>query len=80
MLALLPKEATYYFCAANIPRALPVSELAEQAAKLGLQGQTYGSVTAAVAAARKAAQAGDVVFIGGSTFVVAEVAELYTAA
>ena len=77
MLVLLPKEATYYFCAANIPRALPASELAEQAAKLGLQGQTYGSVTAAVAAARKAAEAGDVVFIGGSTFVVAEVAELY---
>ncbi|MDO7851843.1 bifunctional folylpolyglutamate synthase/dihydrofolate synthase [Hymenobacter convexus] len=77
MLALLPREATYYFCAANIPRALPAAELAEQAAALGLAGQAYGSVATAVAAARAAATPADVVFIGGSTFVVAEVEELY---
>ncbi|WP_226915568.1 bifunctional folylpolyglutamate synthase/dihydrofolate synthase [Hymenobacter siberiensis] len=77
MLALLPKEATYYFCAATIPRALPAAELAEQGAGLGLHGQAYGSVAAAVAAARNAAGPRDVVFIGGSTFVVAEVEELY---
>ena len=77
MLALLPKEGVYYFCAANIPRALPAAELAEQGAGMGLQGQAYGSVAEAVAAARSAAGAGDVVFIGGSTFVVAEVDELY---
>ena len=77
MLALLPKEATYYFCAATIPRALPAAELAEQGAELGLNGQAYGSVAAAVAAARSAAGPRDVVFIGGSTFVVAEVEELY---
>ncbi|MBD2721299.1 bifunctional folylpolyglutamate synthase/dihydrofolate synthase [Hymenobacter armeniacus] len=79
MLALLPPEATYYFCAASIPRALPAAELRQQAAALGLNGDTYGSVREAVAAARRAAQPDDVVFIGGSTFVVAEVEELYAA-
>jgi dihydrofolate synthase/folylpolyglutamate synthase len=78
MLALLPTTAIYYFCAARIPRALPVAELAQQAAELGLQGQAYESVAAAVAAARAAASPADVVFIGGSTFVVAEVEELYS--
>ncbi|UYZ64113.1 bifunctional folylpolyglutamate synthase/dihydrofolate synthase [Hymenobacter weizhouensis] len=73
MLALLPKEATYYFCQANIPRALPAGELASQAAAVGLVGQEWGPVPAAVAAARAAAAPEDVVFIGGSTFVVAEV-------
>ena len=73
MLALLPKEATYYFCQANIPRALPAAELAGRAAAVGLQGVVYGPVPAAVVAARAAAAEDDVVFIGGSTFVVAEV-------
>ena len=77
MLALLPTAGTYYFCAANIPRALPAQALAEQAVAIGLAGQAYGSVAAAVAAARAAAGPDDVVFIGGSTFVVAEVEELY---
>jgi dihydrofolate synthase/folylpolyglutamate synthase len=77
VLALLPREATYYFCQADIPRALPANELASLAAVAGLTGQVYGPVAAAVAAARAAASPEDVVFIGGSTFVVAEVAELY---
>ena len=77
MLGLLPPAATYYFCAASIPRALPAQELAQQAAAYALRGEAYGSVAAAVAAARAAAQVEDVVFIGGSTFVVAEVEELY---
>ena len=80
MLTLLPSEAIYYFCAANIPRALPAPELARQAAAAGLRGQAYGSVSTAVAAARAAATAEDVVFIGGSTFVVAEVDELFASA
>ena len=80
MLALLPAEGTYYFCAAAIPRALPAAALAEQAAQLGLAGRAYASVAAAVAAARAAAGPADVVFIGGSTFVVAEVDELYAPA
>jgi dihydrofolate synthase/folylpolyglutamate synthase len=77
MLALLPSDGRYYFCAAAIPRALPAAELAAQAAGVGLQGQYYESVPVAVAAARAAATPDDVIFIGGSTFVVAEVAELY---
>jgi len=77
VLALLPREATYYFCQANIPRALPADELAALATAAGLTGRAYGPVPAAVAAARAAAAPDDVVFIGGSTFVVAEVAELY---
>jgi dihydrofolate synthase/folylpolyglutamate synthase len=72
MLGLLPREATYYFCQASIPRALPAAELAERAAATGLRGSVYGPVAAAVAAARAAAGPDDVVFIGGSTFVVAE--------
>jgi dihydrofolate synthase/folylpolyglutamate synthase len=78
MLALLPTEATYYFCAANIPRALPAAELRQQAAALGLMGEAYASVQEAVAVARAAAMPADVVFIGGSTFVVAEVEALYS--
>jgi dihydrofolate synthase/folylpolyglutamate synthase len=77
VLAMLPREATYYFCQADIPRALPAAELAALAHAAGLRGQGYGPVPAAVAAARAAASPDDVVFIGGSTFVVAEVAELY---
>jgi dihydrofolate synthase/folylpolyglutamate synthase len=78
MLALLPATGIFYFCAARIPRALPAAELTQQAAELGLQGQAYESVAAAVAAARVAASPADAVFIGGSTFVVAEVEELYS--
>jgi dihydrofolate synthase/folylpolyglutamate synthase len=78
VLALLPRTATYYFCQADIPRALPAAELVAQAQAAGLIGQAYGPVAVAVAAARAAAGPADVVFIGGSTFVVAEVAELYT--
>ncbi|SHL74161.1 bifunctional folylpolyglutamate synthase/dihydrofolate synthase [Hymenobacter psychrotolerans] len=76
MLSLLPQKATYYFCQADIPRALPATELAERAAAVGLQGAVWGPVPAAVAAARAAAGPDEVVFIGGSTFVVAEIEEL----
>jgi len=77
VLALLPREATYYFCQADIPRALPADELAALAQAAGLTGRAYGPVPVAVAAARAAAAPDDVVFIGGSTFVVAELADLY---
>jgi dihydrofolate synthase/folylpolyglutamate synthase len=77
VLALLPREATYYFCQADIPRALPADELAALAQAAGLTGRAYGPVPVAVAAARAAAAPDDVVFIGGSTFVVAELTDLY---
>lgn len=73
ILALLPKNARYYFCKADIPRGLPAEELANAAIKLNLVGEVYPSVTHAMKAAQLKAQSDDLVFVGGSTFVVAEV-------
>ncbi len=73
VLALLPKNATYYFCAANIPRALNAEKLKELAATEDLTGLTYSSVEGAYHAAKAAAEPEDLIFIGGSVFVVAEV-------
>jgi dihydrofolate synthase/folylpolyglutamate synthase len=73
ILKLLPKNATYYFCKAAIPRAMPADELQEQAVAFQLHGETYDSVQAAFHAAQSKAQKDDLIFIGGSTFVVAEV-------
>jgi dihydrofolate synthase/folylpolyglutamate synthase len=73
ILSLLPKEARYYFCQAAIPRALKADDLATQAKKVGLIGEICGSVTNALILAKKNAQIADLVFIGGSTFTVAEV-------
>ena len=72
VLSLMPKDATYYFTQAEIPRALAPSELAQKAATLGLQGQCYKNVHEAIAAARSEAREGDMIFIGGSTFIVAD--------
>jgi dihydrofolate synthase/folylpolyglutamate synthase len=73
LLSLLPIEATYYFCKADIPRGLDVEELWQKAKSLGLEGNKYRSVQEAYMAAKKAAGESDLVFVGGSTFVVAEV-------
>ena len=73
VLSLLPKNAQYYFCKANIPRALPAKELQAQALRLSLDGKTYDSVLKALAAAKTAAAANDLILVGGSTFTVAEV-------
>lgn len=73
ILGLLPKEASYYFCKANIPRALNADELAKQAQKKGLHGQIFESVNAALITAKKEAHPNDLVMVGGSTFTVAEV-------
>lgn len=73
ILTLLPKQATYYFCKANIPRALSEEILKEKATSLGLNGNTYNSVNEAFQTALKNAGKNDLVFVGGSTFVVAEV-------
>lgn len=73
ILQLLPKNATYYFCQAKIPRALEVDILAEKATAVGLSGTAFPTVEAAYQAAQKNATAQDMIFIGGSTFVVAEV-------
>ena len=73
MLSMLPKSATYYFCQASIPRALPTNELMEQAKAFGLKGNACGTVKEAYHQAQQTASNEDVIFIGGSTFVVAEV-------
>jgi len=72
VLKLLPKDAVYYFTKASIPRALPESELATKAALYGLKGSAYPTVAKALAAAKKECRPNDLVFVGGSTFVVAE--------
>lgn len=73
ILPMFPKSAKYYFTNADIPRALPASELQEKAIAKGLKGEAYKSVACAFEAAKKNASGKDLIFIGGSTFVVAEV-------
>lgn len=73
VLELLPKKATYYFCKPDIPRGLDASELQKTAATFRLKGVAYKDVKSAKNAAIKNAGRKDLIFIGGSTFVVAEV-------
>jgi len=73
MLSRLPKNAAYYFCKANIPRGLDAAELAKLAVGIGLGGKVFESVKAALTAAQHSANADDLVLVGGSAFVVAEV-------
>ena len=72
ILALLPKKAHYYFCKANIPRALDENILASAGNKIGLKGKTFRNVKEAFASARQKAYANDLILITGSSFVVAE--------
>ena len=71
-LSLLPKNAHYYFCNANLPRALDAVKLQEQAAKFKLKGDAYSSVSKALKNARKNASKKDLILVTGSVFVVAE--------
>ena len=73
LMPLFPKGATYYFAKPNIPRGLSVDILYSKAKEFGLKGQTYNSVKKALRAARQSATPTDFIFIGGSTFTVAEV-------
>ena len=72
ILKLLPKNAKYYFCQAKIPRAMNPELLYQKAKKHQLNGKIITSVDAAVNNAKKEAHNDDLIFIGGSTFVVAE--------
>jgi dihydrofolate synthase/folylpolyglutamate synthase len=73
VLKILPKDAAYYFCNADLPRALEAKDLMDQASKYHLKGEVYPSVNDALKAAQKAAEdSDDLVLISGSTFVVAE--------
>ena len=73
VLRLLPKDASYYFCEAKIPRALDAFLLAKEASAFGLSGKVIKDVNDAYGEATRNAKEGDLVFIGGSTFVVAEI-------
>jgi dihydrofolate synthase/folylpolyglutamate synthase len=76
VLDLLPKEAIYIFCQASIPRAMNAYDLASKGKEKGLIGQVIPTVTEALEFARKNASLDDLIFIGGSTFVVAEIENL----
>ena len=73
ILRILPKNAVYYFTRANIPRAMNEKELAQKAATFGLNGKAYSSAIEAFEAARHNADKSDLIFVGGSTFVVGEI-------
>ena len=72
VLPLFPAKAIYYFCKPNIPRGLEAELLQEKAQKFNLIGKTYPSVTEAYTQAKNVATKNDFIFVGGSTFVVAE--------
>ncbi|MCS5489625.1 bifunctional folylpolyglutamate synthase/dihydrofolate synthase [Algoriphagus limi] len=76
ILALLPKNANYIFCEAKIPRAFAAGDLAEKAEEFSLFGEIIPNIPEAIEYARKNAAPDDLIFIGGSTFVVAEIKEL----
>lgn len=73
ILPLFPKKAKYYFCRPNIPRGLSAETLSKKASEYGLEGKVYISVSNAYQDALNTADSADMIYIGGSTFVVAEV-------
>lgn len=73
ILPLLPTNAKYYFTRASIPRALNEKILVAEASRFGLVGKSYSTVSEAFEAAKNTATPDDMIFVGGSTFVVAEV-------
>jgi dihydrofolate synthase/folylpolyglutamate synthase len=72
ILTLLPRRAVYFFCKASVPRAMDAGELAGLAAEAGLKGTVYSTVRKALYAAQAEAGKNDLVFVGGSTFTVAD--------
>lgn len=70
---LFPKDAQYYLCQANIARALPVEELSKVSENAGVTFTSFKTVGLALEAAKKSATSTDLIYVGGSTFVVAEV-------
>lgn len=72
VLALLPKDATYYFTKASVKRALGEKEIQSIASKMGLIGETFPNVPQAYQAAKANANEHDFIFVGGSSFIVAD--------
>ena len=77
VLALLPKHAIYYFARASVDRALDEKILADKASDFGLNGDAFHTVADAVSAAKNASTDNDLIFIGGSNFVVADALPLF---
>ena len=73
LLELFPKQAQYYFCSPNVPRGLEASQLAQIFTEHGFEGSIYPSVKDALKAAKQSASHDDLIYVGGSTFVVAEI-------
>jgi dihydrofolate synthase/folylpolyglutamate synthase len=73
LIEFFPKGAKYYFCKPNIPRGLEATQLAEVFIENGFSGCVYLSVNEALIAAKQSASQDDVIYVGGSTFVVAEI-------
>ncbi|MDC1540451.1 bifunctional folylpolyglutamate synthase/dihydrofolate synthase [Flavobacteriaceae bacterium] len=73
LLELFPKQAQYYFCKPNVPRGLEASELAQIFTEHGFEGSEHSSVKDALKAAKQSASHNDLIYVGGSTFVVAEI-------
>ena len=73
ILTLFPKDAIYYFCEANIPRSMNKVDLQKISSEFNLYGGVYSSVKEALYHAKLKATENDLVYVGGSTFVVAEV-------
>lgn len=73
VLSVLPKKVQYYFCKSEIPRSMDANELKLKARHFDLYGEVYSSVSEAYRCAQQNSKEGDVIFIGGSTFVVAEI-------
>ena len=76
VLSMLPKDAVYYFTQASVQRAMPVEEFSRKAKEHNLVGKSYESVEKAYYAAKQEAQPHDIIFIGGSTFVVADLLKI----
>ena len=78
VLSLLPQDAVYYFTKASVERALDEKMLARQAETYGLKGNSFGGVVEAMGAAKENADKNDLIFIGGSSFIVADALPLFT--
>ena len=72
VLSILPKEAEYYFTQASVKRALPANELKEKAKGTGLKGEDFQDVRTAYLTAKEEAHPDDLIFVGGSSFIVAD--------
>ena len=77
VMSLLPPNAQYYFTQASVKRALPANEIKNIGNNHGLKGNAYSNVNEALEAAKASASPNDLIFVGGSTFIVSDLIVLY---